>query len=247
MAGIMFDGTSLGNYGLVTPRIAGVHDLAAAAINRQFIAGCLAPTDTLQRVADLVKMTFGCVVYSETSHTDLVEKLQNLKALANPSKGWRFLEIEDRLNQRTLALPGAFPVDIDAVPYAQTAVEFNWQWERLGYWEDAAATTKTNPTQIDNLGDIATYPIYTCTVAETLGTGLTFTVGALTFEYTGALVATDVLVVDAEAMTCTKNGAVAMANVDADSEFPELVVGTSTVSKSSADFSLAITYRQRYL
>jgi hypothetical protein len=212
-------------------------------VNRQFVPGSSLPCDTVLR-RDLESMVFPCVV-SGTSHSNLVGKLAVLKEAMSPALGWCTFAIADRPGYRTFAYSQGFPLRLDMLPYRLTVVEFDWSLDRYPYWEDASATSVTDPANIINNGHLPTYPTYTCTVTDTLAGGLTFTVAGKTFTYSGALVATDVLVVDPEAFTCTKNGSLDMANVLTTTDWPELVTGTNTVSKSSADFTLQVSCRER--
>ena len=250
MSNIVWNSTDFSALGLVTPGVAGVHDLIPVVRSRQFLPGSSMPCDTITRDHDLGRLALSCVV-AGSSHADLVSRLAAIKKAGSPraalaTHGWAHLSIEGMTGKRTYATPDAFPVAIDALPYLTTVVEFGWDWTRVGWWEDATATTAPDPASINNTGDLATWPTYTCTATDTLAGGLTFTVNGKTFEYTGALVATDVLVIDAEAMTCTLNGTEDMANVADDTDWPELVTGANAVSKSSASYTLAVEYRKRY-
>lgn len=246
LAAKYFHGTNLADYGLVTSAVSGVHDLAPAVLTRQWVIGSDLPCDTVQRRA-LVEMVFHCVVTGD-DHSDLIDKLTALRPLMDYELGWGEFRIEDRPDLRTLArTQRGFAISIDSIPYLADAVEFDWTLDRVGWWEDVDITTKTDPVLINNTGSLPCWPTYTCTVAAALATGLTFTANGKTFTYTGALVATDVLVVNTEAMTVTKNGASAIANVDNDTAWPELVTGGNNVSKSSANFSLKVEYRRRYM
>lgn len=104
-------------------------------------------------------------------------------------------------------------------------------------------------TKVYNGGDLECYPVYTCTVTDALAAGLDFTIGSNQFIYGGALVATDVLEVDADpqAPDVELNGTRDFANTDVDSVFPALDVGWNTVALSdSSKFSLAMAWRGRY-
>ena len=245
MANIIFNGEDLyAAYGLVTPGVSGVHDLSAGVVSRQFIPGTSLPSDTLTR-RDLVAMPFDCSIEG-TSHSDLVTKLRGLKKAISPELGWCSLAIEDLSGLRTFARSEGLTIRFEQIPFLDTIALFPLTFVRYPHWEDLTATTATDPASINNTGDLATWPTYTCTATDTLAGGLTFTVNGKTFEYTGALVATDVLVIDAEAMTCTLNGTEDMANVADDTDWPELVTGANAVSKSSASYTLAVEYRKRY-
>jgi len=238
-----FNGTDLGRYGLCTSAVSGVHDSGPGVIARQYVAGSDTPTDTILR-ADLVAMVFNCAVYGD-DHADLIRKLKVLKPLMSHRLGWCEFRIEDRPGERTLAASKGFPVKIDSIPYLQTMVEFTWQLERLGFWEDAEAQVATDPTSINNTGDMACYPIFTCTAINAMGSGLHFHVGSSMWTYATALAPADVLLINTEAMTCHKNGTLDMAGVDDDAVFPELAVGANTISKSSADFTLGASWRRK--
>ena len=112
----------------------------------------------------------------------------------------------------------------------------------------ATATTwaAPSPGSIYQNGDLEAIPTYTATVTATLASGLTFTVNGQTFDYDGALAPGDVLVVDTDLATVTKNGSSAIASVNTAAKFPRLPVGTAAVSLSAAGFSLAASYRRRW-
>ena len=245
LAAKRFHGVNLVDYGLVTTAVGGVHDLAPAVLDRQWVAGSDMPCDTVRRRA-LVDMSFRCVVAGD-DHADLVAKLDALRPLMDYELGWGEFQIEDRPGLRTLArTKSGFTVRLEAVPYFAQAVEFDWPLERVGWWEDITATDETDPVFFRNEGTLPCFPVYTCTVTDALATGLTFTVGSKTFTYTGALVANDVLVVDVEAMTVTRNGTSAMAYAADDTEWPELVTGPNDLTQSSSNFTLRAVYRNRY-
>lgn len=240
-----FHGVDLGSYGLVTHAVRGVHDLAPAVLDRQFVPGSDLPSDTVTR-RGLVEMVFSCVV-AGSDHADLVAKLDALKPLMDFELGWGFFTPPDRPTQRTLArTQKGFEINLDAIPYQRRDAQFDWPLDRAGWWEDLEATTVTDPASITNSGQLPCWPVYVCTVTAALGSGLEFTLSGKTFSYGGALTLDDVLVVTPEAMTAALNGAEVMADVPDDTDWPELVTGANTVSKSSEDFTLEIAYRRRY-
>lgn len=120
--------------------------------------------------------------------------------------------------------------------------------------EEAAAcgafiTPHDANTKVYNGGDMVCYPVYTCSILDTLALGLTLTVDSKEFAYDGELVATDVLVCDTDPQLpdVELNGTRDWANTDIDSAFPPLAVGWNTVALSdSSKFSLAMAFRQRY-
>jgi hypothetical protein len=239
---IAFNGIGLSPY-LVTPGVSGVHDMPPAVVSRQFIPGSSLPSDTIQR-RDLPTLNFNCVVVGD-DHDDLVSTLKTLKPLISPELGWCTFWIKDRPLERTWAFSRGLPIKIDQLPYLTDVVEFQWSLDRYPWWEDIALTTATDPASITNSGDLETWPIYTCTVINAMAGGLHFHVGSLAFTYSGDLDPADVLVIDAEAMTCKLNGTLDMANVLSTTDFPSLAVGVNTISKSSADYTLAVAYRER--
>ncbi len=66
------------------------------------------------------------------------------------------------------------------------------------------------------------------------------------FTYSGALAAADVLSIDAEACTVTKNGVAAMAGTSTTCQYPELVKGSNPITAKTAGFTLGLAYRRRY-
>jgi hypothetical protein len=116
-----------------------------------------------------------------------------------PGLGWCELRLPTECpGLRTLAHSLGFALDIDSIPYVQRAVEFSWSLERLPWWEDETLRTVAiagTSGSVNNTGGLTTPAIYTCTATATLAAGLSFTVGAETFIYSGARVSTHVLVV----------------------------------------------------
>jgi hypothetical protein len=103
-------------------------------------------------------------------------------------------------------------------------------------------------TRIYNDGDLAAYPVYTCTLLDTMASGLHFHVGSDIFTYTGALVATDSLVVTTDLADVELNGTRDFANTDPDADFPTLAVGNTVITLSDpTKFTLGLSYRRRYL
>lgn len=239
-----FNGVELGAVGLVTPRVSGVFSMAGEDIARSLVPGLDMPSDVDVR-GSLVRMRWGCVV-SDTTHSALVAKLATLKGYLSPRLGWKVLTVQNRTGQQTMARCLGLPIDLDVLPYLVNVVEFDLEWDRLPYWEDATVQTATNPGSVANTGQLPTFPTYTCTVAATLSSGLWFTVGGQTFVYTGALANTDVLVVESGLKDVTLNGARAFAGTSAAAEFPRLHVGVNAVERSTTNFSLKIDYRRRY-
>jgi len=239
-----FNEVELGALGLVTPEVAGVFDLAADEVARTWIPGRYAPSDVSIR-RSLVDMQLHCVV-SDTTHAGLTSRLYILRGYLSPGLGFCTFAIENRKYQRTWAKCKGIPVAIEQRPYGTLVVEFDLAFERYPYWEDLSAISVNNPASINNSGDLVTYPIYTCTVTDTLGTGLTFTVDGKTFSYTGALAGTDVLVVETELPDVLLNGTRDFGNVSSIAEFPPLSVGVNIVGKSSDKFTLNVSYRRRY-
>lgn len=76
--------------------------------------------------------------------------------------------------------------------------------------------------------------IETPCIVEIVGpvTNPTVTIGGVAMTYTGTVTASDTLVIDTEKLTCTFNGANALANYNG--VFPMLAVGNNTVTAASA-------------
>jgi hypothetical protein len=244
MSNIAWQAIDLFSLGLITRGVSGVHDLIPPVTTRQFVAGSALPYDHRLREHDIGQMTFDCAVGGD-DHADLVAKLRAIRRAASPRKDWGFFTIVDLPGLRCLALPEKLPVSISSIPYWQYVTEFNWSWQRL-WWEDAEAISVNDPLSIDNTGDLPCWPTYTCTVTGSLPSGLWFEVGGRRFTYTGALSPGAVLVVRAEAMTCLLNGAHDMARVALGTAWPELLVGSNAINKSSANYTLSVAYRRRY-
>lgn len=244
---ITFNGVDLGDYGLVTPKMSGVHDLADVAVEQVFIPGYALPAERQLRDA-LVTMRFSCVVAGD-SHSDLIDKLSVLKALVSPRLGWKYLTVSSLSDLRTLARFNGFPINIEALPYDTDVVTFELTSQRAPWWEEVTAQTTTisgTTGQVINDGQLPCWPIYTCTVTATLSSGLYFEVNGERFTYSGALASGDILAVETEMPAVSKNGTDAMASITEDCMFPGLGVGVSTISKSSSDFVLNVSYRRRY-
>jgi hypothetical protein len=249
---ITFGSVDLSLYGLITPGVAGVHDLPGVEVAETYCPGSDAPdVRTVRRATRTLQ--YRCVVYSETSHADLVDKLQTLKGYLSPALGFRQLESVDMPGLRTSARCLGFPINIASIPYLQQLVEFTLQFRcAVPWWEDKVAQTATIASDdtsgsITNTGTVHTWPVYTCTVgASPLAGGLTFAVQGRIYTYSAALAAADVLVVDAEACTTELNGAADMAGTADDCEYPELVTGANALAAKTAGFALKIDYRRRY-
>lgn len=245
MANITFNSVDLSIYDLVTPKVSGVHDLVADERSRVWIPGRDLPADALNR-RSLGLMKFGCVVYSETSHADLVSKLKVLKGLTSPALGFCSFAITDRSGEQTWARSLGFGINIDQLPYLTDMVEFDWSLERYPYWEDATEQTATDPASINNTGDLPTFPVYTLTMLDDIVGGLWFTVNDKTWEYSGDVETDDVLTVVTDLPKPYLNGALDFANTPITVQYPELVTGSNAVSKSSVDFTLKVDYRRRF-
>lgn len=241
-----FDGVNLGAYGLATSAVSGVHDSADEEVARTWIAGRDVPSDVAIR-RELVPVRFRCALSKDT-HEELVQALDELRDLMSPRLGFVALMVPDRPGERTFAKSKGFAVKIDALPYYQTAVEWDWTLERYPWWEDETERTVSiagASGTITNTGTLPAYPVYTCTVGGSLASGLSFVVDGVTFDYNGALVNTDVLVVYTDMPDVTKNGTRDFANVNAAAEFPTLAVGDNAVTKSSTSFTLSTAFRRR--
>jgi len=241
-----FNGENLGYHGLVTPDVSGLFDVPDLEVARSWTDGCDIPNDVTIRHG-LPTIQFTDAVVAEDTHEELVRKLALLAGLIAPDLGFCTFEIENRPGQRTWARSKGLPVRIDVLPYIARSVIFTLAFERWSWWEDAYPITLTDPTSINNTGQMSAYPTYTMTVTNTLSSGLSLTVGSRTWQYTGALTATDVLVLatDPQAPDITLNGTRDFANADSDDRLT-LAVGKNTVTKSSADYTLDVSYRRRY-
>lgn len=248
MANITFSGVDLSAYGLVTPGVAGVHDLAGVVVAQTFVPGYALPNESELR-DDLVTMPFQSVVAGDT-HADLVSKLHILRTLLSPRLGWKYLTVADVPDKRTLARCKGFPVNINAIPYDQQAAEFTLTFLRAPWWEDATAQTATissSPGSVSNAGDLVCWPVYTCTLLGNMASGLNFSVAGQTFTYTGALTTGNSLVVTTELPDVALNGTRSLAGVASAATFPGLGVGANAITLSDASkFRLGLSYRRRY-
>lgn len=134
-----FHGVELSAYGLSTPRVSGVHDLAEVKVARTWIPARDYPSDQ-DVYRGLVTMSLGCVL-AKDSHEELVTALKNLRALMDPALGWGEFRIEDRPGERTIARSLGFGISIDALPYEALDAEWEWKLERYGWWEDLTELT----------------------------------------------------------------------------------------------------------
>ena len=180
-----FGGVDLGYLGLVTPGVSGLHSLPDDEIVRTWVDGSSDPSDVVVRTS-LVPVKFSCVVDGDT-HEALCAKLSTLRGHMRPSLGWVELRVpSEQPGLRTFARSQGFPVEIDALPYLQTAVDFTWSLERRHWWEDAS------PRDV------------------------------------------------------TRNGTRDFAAVEPGARYPLLMPGTNAIVKSSADYSLAVSFRRRF-
>lgn len=242
-----FHGVDLGAYGLVTSRVSGHQSLAGQEVARAWTPGRSVPNDVVVR-RSLEKIAYHCVV-AEDTHDELVAALRTLRGYMSPELGWGALIVPDRPGMRTMARSLGFELDIDSLPYLVTVAEWEWRLERYPWWEDEGAQSVTiagTNGKVYNTGQLETHPTYTCTVSDTLATGLTFSVGGEEFVYTGALVNADVLVIETDLPDVKLNGSRDFGNTSSAAAFPTLAVGSNAVIKSSADFSLAVSFRRRY-
>lgn len=242
-----FGGVDLGYLGLVTPGVSGLHSLPDDEIVRTWVDGSSDPSDVVVRTS-LIPVRFSCIVDGGT-HEALCAKLRTLRGHMRPSLGWVELRVpSEHPGLRTFARSQGFPVEIDALPYLQTAVEFTWSLERRHWWEDASPTTVTIAGltgEVTNSGTEPAPALYTCTVSGALA-GLSFAVGEETFQYSSGLVPGDVLMVRvSQPRDVTRNGTRDFAGVEPGSRYPLLRPGTNAIVKSSADYSLAVSFRRR--
>lgn len=141
MANLNFGGIELANYGLVcTPGVSGAHDLAGVVVAQSFMPGYSLPNESALR-DDLIRMSIPAVVCSEVSHADFVSKLHALRTYLSPRRGWQLLTITDISGKRTLARCTGFPIQIDALPYLATVVQFTLEFMRAPWWEDSTPQT----------------------------------------------------------------------------------------------------------
>ena len=139
-----------------------------------------------------------------------------------------------------------FPVEIDALPYLQTAVEFTWSLERRHWWEDASPTTVTIAGLTGRSLIRAPIRPQPCTPARCRAHWLSFGWrGDLpVFRWAGP---GDVLMVRvSQPRDVTRNGTRDFAAVEPGSRYPLLMPGTNAIVKSSADYSLAVSFRRRF-
>lgn len=249
MANITFGGTDLSNIGeLATSRVAGPHSITPLREKSYYLPG-----SNLRHEQELGPSTrtlaFRCVMRS-TDHGGLVAAIENLKVAVSPSQvGEARLEVTDRPNQQILAKCSKLEISFDEIPYHMTGIQFPLEFTTIGtYWEDTTALSAdvtSSPATVINSGDILCYPVYTCSVTDTLANGLYFDVGSVRFDYSGALASGDTLVIDSEAMTCKLNGTSTISDTADDCEYPALPTGENTITLSDdTKFSLNISYRR---
>lgn len=251
MANIAFAGVDLSAYGLITPGVAGIHDLQTMQVSEQWIPGRTIPSHTDLRRA-MRQLTFECIVVGR-NHVDLVSKLRALKGLLSPELGFCPLTVTDLPGLQVMARSLGFPIKTDALPYITDVVEFSLSFAAFPYWEDAEEQTTSVAGLsggVTNDGDLVTYPAWVCEVTIALPAGLSFTVAGggrqWAFSYKGALEPGDVLTVKTELPDVILNGSSAFANTDADADYPPLAAGMNAVSKSSSSYTLTAAYRCRH-
>jgi hypothetical protein len=241
-----FNGVDLADYGLVTPSVSGMFDLAGEEVARVFTDGRDIPNDVSVR-ATLVPVKWRCVVVG-TDHADLLDKLALLRPLLSPRLGWCPMTVENRPFQRTFARCLGFPVSLDSLPYQTSVVEFDLSFERYPYWEDdedQIVNLTGSSLTLDYQGDLPAYPVYTCTATDDLPNGLAFSVGGMSFTYIGSMVSGDVLVVSTDPPDVVLNGVRDFGHTHVDSSFPAFAVGENVIAKLTTDFDLALAYRAR--
>jgi phage-related protein len=245
-----YNGHRLSDYGAVSPEVAGVHDLPARETSITYIPGIMRPAVRVgtRRARET---TFGLVVAGD-SHTDLLSKLDSIKAILEPDDDFHALTVADKTNLQVQALSLGFQVDTRELPNLFRVVTFRLPFLCFPYWEDAAlqtATIETATGSITNGGRLTAYPTWTCTLLADMPSGLSFTVGAQTFTYEGALDLGDSLVIDADeqAQTVTLNGLNAIGSAALTTAFPSLAVGANAIGLSDyTKFKLGCSYRRRY-
>lgn len=237
-----FNDVELGTYGLVTPSVSGIFDLAQEELARTFIPGNPMPNDVDVRTS-LVQVRWKCVV-SGTDHDELVSKLANLRTLLSPRLGWCPLAVENRADQRTWARCQGLPIAIDTLPYQMRVVEFDLIFDRVGYWEDDTVTEVADPESITYDGGLVTYPIYACTALQALSS-MSLQVGTQIFTYQGNMAQNDVLTITTELPDVVLNNLRAFADTHQDSIFPVLNIGVNEITKTG-NYSLVVSYRRRY-
>jgi len=231
-------------FGLDCPEITGMLAMQGAETAQTPIPGRRKVNTVILR-RNLEPFTVAMVL-TDLDRAAFLTKLADLKSVLSPDNGYVAVTRTDVPGKRIMARCMGFPLDETVIPFILRGGKFQASFEPLGPWEDANAISVTDPASIVNGGDFAVYPTYTCTAGASLASGLDFTIGTKQFAWNGALVNTDVVVVNADTCVVTKNGTVNYADVDSGSLFPELAVGTNAVSKSAGTWTLNISYRQQY-
>ena len=206
-----------------------------------------------EALGDLAWQWSTWVIYPNDSHAGLARNLDLLRQILRPDGDFHALVVADRPGQEIMAFfPSRIQVAVDELPADTTAVQISIPALCYPYWQDSTQRTKTVTAATDyvhNGGRKVCYPIYTCTITDTLASGLSFMVGADEFVYGGALYAADVLVINADPheQTVTLNGAADMANVDVDSVFPGFALGRNVITRADpGKWTLGLAWRQRY-
>lgn len=242
-----FNGIDLGRLGLITDKMAGIHDLAAPVDSRVWLPGRDIPSDIPVR-RDLVSFSIPCVL-AAPSHDELIEKLALLKSYTSPDLGFRELIMPDYPGRRFMAHSLGFSISIDELPYYLRWVRWDWRLERYPWTEDAMQRTVDITGldgTVDNSGTMEVPARFTCTCNAALGS-LSLSVGGETFTYDAALANTDVLVVDTDLGDVRLNDAVSWGPVTKTSLFPQLTPGPNTITKSTDDYDLTVAFRRRWL
>lgn len=111
----------------------------------------------------------------------------------------------------------------------------------MGSWDDTELTETAGGTE-------QTYPVYTLTADDTLAdttVEIENETSGQTFEWTGSLVADDVLVINCQTGHVTLNGVASMATVDG--QFLHLLPGANVINVSGFSGEINFTYRPRYI
>ena len=246
--GLTFNSVDLSSAaGLVTPGQQGIHDLADIVIAQTYVPGYALPNETVLRDGT-IKMSLPSVMASDLSHADLLSKLHTLKTYVSPRLGWKYLVTSALTGKRTLARFEGFPVNIDALPYDQTDVQFTLTAIRAPWWEDATAQTDASISSgdiITNSGDLECYPVWTLTSTDANAGGVTLTCNGRTFTWEDAFPATDVIVMTTELPTVTYEGTESYAGIADDCEFPTFGAGNNTVT-FTGDMTVAASWHRRF-
>ena len=100
----------------------------------------------------------------------------------------------------------------------------------------------TGQLQVNNIGDVAAVPVFTATITQSLDE-IYIEAGGIRITMTDDLINGDVVVVDCEKQTTTKNGLFADHKISGN--YPRINAGVGIVGKTASGVSLEATYRIR--